>query len=237
MDKNCLSYWFPKLQAAGVPVPETHIVRAPNLFSLLEGGTPEGFGEFIAELTALANSLGYPCFLRTGQGSGKHSWERTCFLQHADNIKQHVYELVEWSECVSLFGLPHDVWAVRKFLNTRPICLLPRYRNMPLVREVRAFVRGGKVECHHPYWPATAITDGFTPGIHNPLAVEIIKEATDFDHGPALALAETVAKAFADDDAFSVDVLETADGWYVTDMALAARSWHWPQCPLEDAFT
>lgn len=29
---------------------------------------------------------------------------------------------------------------------------------------------------------------------------------------------------------WSVDVLETGIGWYVTDMALARDSWHWPGC-------
>jgi hypothetical protein len=32
--------------------------------------------------------------------------------------------------------------------------------------------------------------------------------------------------------AWSIDVLETRRGWYVTDMAEAASSWHeWPECP------
>lgn len=30
--------------------------------------------------------------------------------------------------------------------------------------------------------------------------------------------------------AWSVDVLETRRGWFVTDMAEAARSFHWPGC-------
>lgn len=35
--------------------------------------------------------------------------------------------------------------------------------------------------------------------------------------------------------AWSVDILETTRGypnrWYVTDMAVAEDSWHWPECP------
>ena len=33
---------------------------------------------------------------------------------------------------------------------------------------------------------------------------------------------------------WSVDILETERGWYVTDMALAPRSWHWPHCKALD---
>ena len=31
------------------------------------------------------------------------------------------------------------------------------YGNMPLVKEVRAFIRGGQVVCAHPYWPPGAV--------------------------------------------------------------------------------
>jgi hypothetical protein len=29
-DRTALSYWFPKIQAAGIPVPRTTIVRMPK---------------------------------------------------------------------------------------------------------------------------------------------------------------------------------------------------------------
>jgi hypothetical protein len=33
-----------------------------------------------------------------------------------------------------------------------------------------------------------------------------------------------------------VDILETKRGWFVTDMAEAGKSWHWPGCKNEKAF-
>ncbi len=33
--------------------------------------------------------------------------------------------------------------------------------------------------------------------------------------------------------AWSVDILETTRGWFVTDMAEAHKSYHWPTCPKE----
>ena len=41
-DRNCLSYWFPKLEAAGIPVPNTELVKIPwsireAMFSVFDG--------------------------------------------------------------------------------------------------------------------------------------------------------------------------------------------------------
>jgi hypothetical protein len=33
--------------------------------------------------------------------------------------------------------------------------------------------------------------------------------------------------------AWSVDILETKRGWFVTDMAEAEKSFHWPECPYK----
>ena len=41
-DRNCLSYWFPKLQTVGVPVPRTEIVQTKSdLTPLLDGSERE----------------------------------------------------------------------------------------------------------------------------------------------------------------------------------------------------
>src|SRR4051794_24339433 len=97
--ENCLSHWFPKIEAAGLPVPETRMVTTgPNLalISLLDGETPAGYEEFMAELRAAVVAIGTPCFLRTGQGSDKHSWQDTCYLEDAGELPMHVFRLVEW---------------------------------------------------------------------------------------------------------------------------------------------
>lgn len=159
MVKSCLSWWFPKIQSAGLPVPKTKLLRcdsasAASLYRHFDG-KPVGVhgSDFIGFVEAAVREMGLPCFLRTGQTSGKHSWKRTCHIQDASEVGQHVLDLVEFSECADFLGLPWDVWAVREMLPTRPVCTLPEYGDMPLCREFRCFVDGGQLLCCHFYWP------------------------------------------------------------------------------------
>lgn len=235
VNRNCLSYWFPKLAAAGLPVPRTRIVRADiDLTPLCDGKEPEGFAEFLDRLrmAAIAISESGPWFLRTGQGSGKHDWRHTCQVADLARIGFHVRNLVEWSHLVSFFGLAHDVWCVREMLPVTPVARLPRYGDMPLVREVRAFVEDGKVACIHPYWPEGSIRQGMDRTVSEAVAQAVVSGAklSMAEAMPALLLAENVAPVFAGDGAWSVDLLETRNGWYVTDMAVAGESYHWPDC-------
>ena len=39
----CLSYWFPLIERAGLPVPKTEIVHSCELVGLLDGEKPDGF--------------------------------------------------------------------------------------------------------------------------------------------------------------------------------------------------
>ncbi len=253
-NRNCLTYWFPKLVAAGLPVPRTEIVRtALDLSVLCDGGSPpaEAYSLFISELEHAAVRVGAPApvFLRTGQGSGKHNWAKTCSLTDAGRLRDHVGELVLWSHLVDFFGLSHDVWVLREMLPVEPVAVLPAYGNMPLVKEVRCFVRGGAIVCSHPYWPALAIADGF--GMRRDRTDGRVKGAADSTRLAAAVersmpsaddlplwrpIAEKVAKAFADDGAWSVDLLATRRGWFVTDMAEAGRSFHWDDCPRANDF-
>jgi hypothetical protein len=245
-NRNCLSYWFPRLEASRVLVPRTIVIRWPfDLTPLLDGKQPEKFDSLCDMLLEAADALGWPAFLRTGQGSGKHHWKNTCYLtQHGTSIEKHVGQLVEWSHTVDFFGLPHDVWCVREMLPVKPICTLPAYGGFPLVREARCFIAGGKVVCKHPYWPEGALREGFpikadsdADGLTEAFEHEVSANFADLvqqAHGlPWDAITPVVAKvaeAFAGDGAWSVDLLETDRGWIVTDMAEAARSFHWPGC-------
>jgi hypothetical protein len=253
-DRNCISYWLPVLERAALPTPKTIIVRYPHdgneLFSILDGQIPPGWAEFTAELQSAGGAIGYPLFMRTGQTSGKHDWKDCCYVASADDIVNHVARLVDRSACAGFFGLPVDVWAIRRMLPVKPICTLPYYGDMPLVREVRAFVRDGKEVCRHCYWPAESIEHGFGyyAGDGEPMAKFIDRvllgrykrEAARLPEGDeARALAELidrVAKAFAGDGAWSVDFLETTDGWCCIDMAEAANSFHLDGCPHKVSF-
>jgi len=249
--RSCLSYWFPRLVAAGVPVPRTEIVKTHcELSPLLDGKDPHGFGDFIAELTAACNRIGpTPLFLRTGQTSAKHQWDSTCDLQDLAKLSWHVCALVEFSHCCDFFGLPHDVWVVRERLKIERIVTLKKYHDMPLVREARAFIKDGFVKCIHPYWPVGSIYQGLACTHRDPqigfdpdppcqecddIARSCFEAAGISSHLGVVKLAGDVAKAFSGDGAWSVDILKASDGYYVTDMATAHSSYHEVSCPLHE---
>ena len=243
---NCLSHWFPILQAAGVPVPRTEIVRCREgtdlTTSFADGDAPNGWTDFIADLGAAVDRIGCPCFLRTGQGSGKHQWKDTCCLTERSLLATHVGTLVEWSECAGMLGLPCDVWCVREMLPVDPVAILDAYGDMPLVPELRVFVKGGSVVCRHWYWPAGAICKGFRREPEN--IGEIITDSRPSltfgaGNGPgtiAVFVALALDKAFPG-SAWSVDLLLTKRGWYATDCALAGESFHWPGCDKAKEFS
>jgi hypothetical protein len=230
-DKTALSFWFPKIAAAGVPVPRTKIITMSkeaqaSIWKWFDGEPGNGAEKpFLAELAAAATEMGFPCFLRTDHTSNKHSWQETCFLTSADNIAQHVYNLAEFSEICDMIGIPWTTWVVREFLPTIPLGVCPNYGNMPICREFRYFVDDGKIRCVHPYWPDYALEQG---GV----------DLATFDYKALCAgqvpgldcLAEEAGKAVG--GSWSIDILETRNGWYVTDMAEAHKSFHWDGCPM-----
>jgi len=244
--RNCLGFWFPLIEAVGLPVPKTEIVRSvADLTSLLDGEIPPGWYEFLDQLLAAAERIGYPCFLRTGHTSGKHSWKDTCHVPALSALGQHVFNLVEFSVICCVVGLPTEVWAVRELLPTEPVAIFPGYGDMPLCREFRAFVEGAEVCCIHPYWPWEAVERGcqvehvvdwedWDRGIGHEIPVglrEAWEKLCELDQSTAAILGNLASRAGrALGGGWSVDLLETARGWYVTDMAEAHRSWHWPGC-------
>lgn len=251
--KNCLSYWFPKIHAAGLPVPETEIVILPQeaqraIFGVFDG-KPIGDATqpFLEELRSAVLRRGTPCFLRTGQGSGKHNWKNCCFVADIERLPWHVAALAEWSEMVDFLGLPWDVWCVRELLPTQPEMIATNYGDMPVNREFRFFVRDAEVVCFHPYWPRRALIEGIGKDVYDRTAhrhdwrlpegfdLESTFQRLSILDEPALyQLRDLASRAGAAvGGEWSVDLLETTCGWYVTDMAIAANSYHWEDCPQQ----
>ena len=227
-DRNCLSFWFPRIRDAGIPVPKTTIVRTDlQLSYLLDGETPEGFEGFLDEIGKACDEIGYPLFLRTGHTSGKHRWSDTCFLKNKESIPSHIANLVEFSALADFIGLDDSVWCIREFLETNPIGFCPDYGGMPVNREFRFFVDDGKILCRHSYWPLKALNQG---GLSGDFPFGWYEEFCKLPEGSEL---DDIAKkaGIACGGRWSVDILETAKGWYLTDMAEADRSFHWDGCP------
>lgn len=239
VDKTALSYWFPLIEAAGVPVPRTKIIKMPkdvaeDIWAAFDGeGDGKPLVRFAEEVSAQSAEFGAPLFLRTDYTAGKHSWSRTCFVPDlsASTIAQHILNLAEFSRCVGFTGLPWDTLVVREMLPTIPLGTCPHYDDMPICREFRFFVvDDGAVRCWHPYWPLESLEQGGAPP-----ELDYDALCQTGDDGPTLRdLAERAGRAVG--GSWSIDILETRRGWFITDMAEAEKSFHWEGCshaPIE----
>lgn len=231
---TALSYWFPKLEAAGLPVPKTIIVPMNDAailniyeeFNRQNGGRDDS--RFYDVLEAAAHKVGVPCFLRTDYNSAKMRWKYACFLEDITKLRDHVMEVAYMSEMASH---PWGVWCVREFLPTIPHAVLPDFDDMPLTREFRCFVRDGNLLCVHPYWWPESLEQGAAPPDTD---YDALCHMTELERWEIEGLARAAGKAVGGD--WSVDILETKLGWYITDMAEAGGSAHWEGCPNQQLF-
>lgn len=226
-DLNDLAYWFPLVEAAGLPVPETLIVDGPkgDLVGLLDGVRPEGYGEFMARVETAVAQVGLPCFLRTGHTSGKHNWLSCCWMQEDSSLSRHVAALVEES-CMGIPGLPTDTWVVRELLPTAPIFHCGSFGGLPVTREFRLFVRDGEVEHTQPYWPAASVAEAH-PSVRNwEELLDREAKMTDMERQLLTAMAERAGDALG--GYWSVDFMEDKDGmWWLIDCAEGDRSFRY----------
>lgn len=238
---NCITYWLPRLIGAGLPVPRTEYVRVPASadwsFAMEPGhAAPEWWGGFCRQLVDACKAIGGPggrAFLRSGTFSGKHEWSRTCDVREftPDALGKHVKAIVYFGELVNFIGFPWHLWAVREFLEPADGDVAfeaSEFMGMPVRREYRAFVRDGQVLCVHPYWPA----DAFYEGLSNEQQAGLDRINADLDNEAVMAEVRSLASraGIALGGEWSVDLLSTNRGWFVTDCAIAKESWHWPAC-------
>lgn len=227
VDGASMAYWFPLLSQTGVKVPRTVRLDAPeSLLELLDGKADDAVRDFIGRIGDSFSVLGGPpVFLRTEMGSGKQDWEYTCFLQGKEGILRHVHDLVQWSHCVEMMGLPHRHFFVREMLSVKTY-----FRafggNMPIAREMRVFIEDGRMVCLHPYWPEDAIQKPNRQDWRDRLRVS--HELTASERAVMVERSEWVSTFFP--GAWSLDWLHTTCGWVAIDMAPAERSWHMPDC-------
>lgn len=231
-DKNNLAYWYPVIKRAGLPVPETEIVTTEcDLSVLLDGEMPEGWRRFLFQLSGAAARIGYPCFLRTGHGSGKHDWEQTCYVTDPMDLASHVGQLVEWSHTVDFLGLPTNTWVVRRLIPTTPLFHAFSGR-MPITREFRFFVRDINVEHVQPYWPKGALEGQVhdhghlndSPSWRLKLAAAGLLSQGDFH--TLRDWTERAGRALG--GYWSVDwIQDVYGGWWLTDMALGDDSFRY----------
>jgi hypothetical protein len=235
-----MEFWLPKITAAGLPTPKTIMLQMPDgavndLWHTFAGKPPEGaWPAFIEAAMVEADKIGYPLFLRSAYFSGKHEWDRMCFVRERDKLGDHMSNIAYMSECVGVgmgtVRTSWKTWAFRELLPTIPVGSCPNYDNMPVCREFRFFAEDGKVLCWHPYWPRHSLEHGGAD-----LSDEAFAALSTPDNlAELIAMAEAASRA-CPGIAWSVDLLETKRGWFLTDMATANTSWHWEDCPRMSA--
>lgn len=228
-DPNSLCLWHPRVYPL-VPTPKTEWVDFGRDWAMELLNSAEKTPEADAAIQALCEAgdrIGWPCFMRTDQCSGKHEWERTCYVPTVEHVWNNVCALLEYNECADIMGLPYSALVIREFLE----CDAPftAYRGMPVTLERRLFIRDREVVCDHPYWPTEAIERGYPS---DPDWAEKFAELSESYMGQEVATVyEMASKVALDFDGYwSIDFLRAKDGWYLIDMALGDQSYHWEGC-------
>jgi len=222
-NKTSMNYWYPRIRHLPIPMPKTEIPVTKDVhewWRLLDGEDTLSEEEKQAIRDAAAKVGGYPVFMRSDLCSGKHSFERTCFVQNEDDVIRHIWAIVDENCCCDCMM---ESIAIREYIP--PAAKFKAFRGLPIAPERRYFVRDGEVVCHHPYWIEDAIRH---PDCEDwQILVAIVN--VEAEEVPLLTgYAEQIARELGGD--WSIDFMLGADGiWYMTDMATAMQSWH-PPC-------
>jgi len=229
-NKNSMFYWWPIVKDLPVPQPKTIMVRHEGAFKgrlsydPIDGKPDEYFNEMLKGVKKAAQEIGYPVFIRSDGTSNKHDWKDSCYVVSEDQLYEHIVNILE--RTAMAMGLGFMGIAVREFLEL-DWRFKSHWGEMPVAREFRMFVREGKLECWHPYWPPSAIQ---RPTIEN--WYEVLKEMQvlsldELEH--LTEMAEIIGEAVG--GYWSIDLCHAKNGvWYMTDMALGEDSYHWGTC-------
>ena len=234
--KTSLTYWFPRVSKLGIPVPRTKIIPIDRekVFPIFDGDECPYFTGLVSDLMKEADKFGFPLFLRTDLSSEKHSWKNTCYVPNMNVLSKNLVSLLEFHELAGLFGLPYEAIVFREFLDLE-ISFKAFRGEMPINRERRYFVRNGKIECHHPYWPEEVFNGQpmiFEPGTKGTWKerLAILNNEPEEEISFLTPLAEAAGAELG--DYWSIDFAKAKDGtWYLIDMALGNESYHWEDCP------
>jgi ATP-grasp domain-containing protein len=229
LTRTSLLYWWPIVKDLGIPVPKTRIllVNRGAILDAMEGIKPLG-PEFMESVYGAALEIGYPLFLRTDLQSGKHGWKKTCFVPNAESLYSHMFGVAEENELgACFFGPGYNAFVFREFLDL-DVAFTAFYGDMPINRERRYFIRDGKVECHHPYWPEEAFK-GQTAAKNWKKKLRNLNEEPDEEIVLLRGYAQSVGRVLP--EYWSVDFARDKNQkWYLIDMALGDESYHWKGC-------
>ena len=257
--QSSMLHWWPKISELPIPQPATYCIQVDHkvMYQVLEEGgkLPP---HLVPEVQRHCDNAGYPVFIRTDQLSGKHGWKDTCYVERREDLSRHIYALVEETAMADMMqDISFGALFVRNFLKLKT-AFTAFYGNMPINREVRCFVRDGKLECKHGYWfekvfereevrakdtddhvarlREAGIGSAFREGKTGLPAdwrdqLKKLNTLTADDNQTIQEYAGLVGAQFPG-EYWSVDFAQGENGtWYLIDMARGELSWHVTPCP------
>jgi hypothetical protein len=237
---SSLGYWYPILLEMGVNTPQTIAIDTnkydPNCekalrkvfwMEELSEEDKRSIGSFMATMKQLGRRIGYPLFLRTGHTSYKHEWLDTCYVQNEEVLPQHIQNIAEHGFMANMQGgWPANIWVLRRLIETEPI--FKAFNGFPVTKEFRVFIRDGKLECIHPYWPEESIKS-HTDDPDWRMKLKTMNKLSNHDTDEIVKMSNAIAQKF--EGWWSLDWLKGKDGkWYAIDMAIGEDSYHFPGC-------
>lgn len=229
MNQNSAFIWLPAIEAAGVRSPRTIMLPYDHLalVPMLDGGKPSAYFDTVVEhVKGLAEGR-YPVFLRTDLSSAKHDGPKAYLAKGPEDVKQVLFNLLMDNEMKFFMSARPMGIMIREFLELD--AAFTAFDGLPIAREWRLFVDGEKLLCAHPYWPAYALENcaGLPEGWEAMLEEHHREPPIVRAHLAREAI--KVAKALGGE--WSADFAQDKDGnWWLTDMATARDSYHWPEC-------
>jgi len=237
---NSALYWFPRIETAGLPVPETRIVELPSGFVWHILGEDESESEpahtqVWGQIIGACEDIGYPVFIRSDKGSAKHAGPASYRANSKADIGNVVARTIENDLEHDLVGerFPQAI-LVRRWIDLNGS--FTAFGGTRIAREFRFFATAEGVLCSHFYWPEEAMR--FEPGDNPPANWKAILWMLRSSRDPSVEVASQeavdAAKACSAHPKWSVDFAEDKEGnWWLIDMAIAERSWHPTDCQNE----
>ena len=217
---SSLLIWYPKIKKLPIPQIKTEIANTgfKPLYNLVRSNTPLS-DEVKNKLYKAMEKIGkYPMFMRTDQASGKHNWKRTCYIESKNALQKNLATLIEEHEMQNMAGeLGYEAVVFRELLDleTGFNCF---YGDFPVNKEVRCFIKNGKVESIRNYWVKKAVEEGDPKDEHWRIKLEKLKKYSKNDLEEIREQLKEVCKVFK--EYWSVDFAKAKNGiWYLIDMA------------------
>jgi hypothetical protein len=231
MSQDSAAFWLRNLEIAdnlfGPYMPKTvwcPIKNWEQITMMLEGYKEYNeYNRLYDSLKPAIEQIGLPAFIRTDFSSAKHGGPKAYLITDPEDYNRQLGETLEYTALKTMFSKnkPSAI-LVREFLKLEH--KFTAFGGLPISNEWRYFSDGEKILCKHPYWPKEALESyAKDPEWQSKLDSYVGTDTMD-------NLIINAAKIQCE-NIWSVDIAKDENGkWWLTDMATAANSYHWPSC-------